>query len=265
MGNALFIVWRESVEAMLVVGILFAWIRANDVKQALPWLWGGVAAGIALALSLALVMLGIADSLSPEQMDYFQLGMVLVAAVLIVQMVLWMRKHGRTLKKELESGMASSAKQANWWGMVALVAIAVGRESAETVVFLYGLGMSGGNTGQFALVIAAGIVLAGATFWLLQQGSKWLSWRAFFRFSEIMLLMLACAMLMNGVERMMNLGWLPTLRDHLWDSSVLLDDSTKLGGTIAALTGYRAQPALTLVLAFLAYWSSITLLFRRKG
>ena len=89
MGNALFIVWRESAEAMLVVGILYAWLRQRpDAAVGMRFLWGGVAAGLGLALSLAFAMLGIASSLSGTGLDYFQLAMMLVAAGLIVD---WMR------------------------------------------------------------------------------------------------------------------------------------------------------------------------------
>src|SRR4030095_602699 len=129
-----------SAEAMLVVGILYAWLkRSPDASIGMRYLWGGVAAGIGLALTLAVVMLGVASILSDEALEYFQLAMMLIAAALIVQMVFWMRKHGRTFKRELEAGMHENAARANWWGMLAVVAIAVGRESAETVVFLYGL------------------------------------------------------------------------------------------------------------------------------
>jgi high-affinity iron transporter len=40
MGNALFIVWRESAEAMLVVGILYAWLRNRpDAATGMRFLW----------------------------------------------------------------------------------------------------------------------------------------------------------------------------------------------------------------------------------
>jgi high-affinity iron transporter len=70
MGNALFIVWRESAEAMLVVGILYAWLRQRaDAATGMRFLWGGVAAGLGLALALAQVMLGIASSRSGNGLD----------------------------------------------------------------------------------------------------------------------------------------------------------------------------------------------------
>jgi high-affinity iron transporter len=117
MGNALFIVWRESTEALLVVGILYAWLNKHpDVRRGMRYLWGGVATGVGLALVLAAVMLGIARLLSDQALEYFQLAMMVVASVLIVQMVFWMRQHGRTFKRELEHDMQKNARSANWWG-----------------------------------------------------------------------------------------------------------------------------------------------------
>jgi len=255
MGNALFIVWRESAEAMLVVGILYAWLRQRpDAAIGMRYLWGGVAVGAALALTLALVMLGIMSSLSGNALDYFQLAMMLVASGLIVQMVFWMRRHGRTFKKDLESSMARNASAANWWGLLVVVALAVGRETAETVVFLYGIGAGKGGIADLPIVLVLGLAAAFATFWLLQQGSRILSWRLFFRVSEILLLLLAGALFVSGIEKLIALDVVPALVDPVWDSSWILDDSGRLGGLIASFTGYRSRPALLPLLALAAYW-----------
>ena len=125
MGNALFIIWRESAEAMLVVGILYAWLRKHpDMKRGMRYLWGGVGAGVGLALLLAAVMLGIATTLSDQGPDYFQLVMMLAAAGLIVQMVFWRRKNGRTFKRDLETAMPRRAATPNWWGLPTMAALA---------------------------------------------------------------------------------------------------------------------------------------------
>lgn len=265
MFNALFIIWRESVEALLVVGILHTWLKTSGyVAQGGRYLWGGVVAGLGLAGALAGVMLVLESSLPEGALEYFQVAMVLVAAVLIVQMVFWMRKHGRKLKSELEGEMAKTASSANWWGMFVVVMLAVARESAETVVFLYGLGSDIANTGlaSFLGVTAAGFGLAYLTFWLLQQGGKYLSWRLFFRVTEVMLLLLAAALFMNGIEHLISMGYLPALVDPLWDSSMLLDDMSPVGGVVAALTGYRAHPALMSLLAYGMFWLLMTGLMR---
>ena len=263
MGNALFIVWRESAEAMLVVGILYAWLRRRpDARVGMRYLWGGVATGAALALALALVMLGVASQLTGDGLEYFQLATTAIAAALIVQMVFWMRRHGRTLKRDLEGDMAKEAGAARWWGLLVVVALAVGRESAEAVVFLYGLGVQQDGSVNFPLVLVLGLALAFATFWLLQQGGRVLSWRHFFRLSEALLLLLAGALLVSAVEKLVALGVLPALIDPVWDTSALLDDGGRFGGLLASFTGYRAKPALLPLLALAAYWVAVPLLLR---
>jgi high-affinity iron transporter len=265
-GNALFIVWRESAEALLVVGILFAWLRERpDAAVGMRYLWGGVAAGVGLALALALVMLGIMSSLSGNGLEWFQVAMMLVASALIVQMVFWMRRHGRTFKRELETDMARNAATANWWGLLVVVALAVGRETAETVVFLYGLGADKGGITNLPVVLILGIGAAFATFWALQQGSRILSWRVFFRMSEILLLLLAGALLVSAIEKLIALDVVPALVDPVWDTSALLDDSGRIGGLIASFTGYRARPALSPLLALAVYWALVSIFLRRSS
>ena len=266
MGNALFIVWRESAEALLVVGILFAWLRKRpDAAVGMRYLWGGVAAGIGLAIALALVMLGIASSLSGNGLEWFQLAMMVVASGLIVQMVFWMRRHGRTFRRDLEIDMARSASTANWWGLLVVVALAVGRETAETVVFLYGLGADRGGITNLPIVLVLGIGAAFATFWVLQQGSRILSWRVFFRVSEVLLLLLAGALLVSAIEKLIALDVLPALVDPVWNTSALLDDSGRIGGLIASFTGYRARPALLPLLALAVYWVLVSIFLRRSS
>ena len=269
MEQVLFIVWRESVEAMLVVGILYTWLRATpEGKRGLTYLWGGVAAGLALAVALALVLLGVSTWLSDEGQEWFQAIMSLAACALVVQMVVWMKKHGRTLKGELESGARASVANDNWWGLFVLVAIAVAREGSETVVFQYGTvsaGEGGSDMLKLALAGIAGFVVALLTFWLLQLGGKLITWRRFFRVTEILLLLLAGALLVGGLDHLISLDVLPTIVDPVWDSSWLLSDSTGVGKVLADFAGYRALPALSSVLLWVAYWIVVWALLRWVG
>ena len=105
------------------------------------------------------------------------------------------------------------------------------------------------------IVLVLGIAAAFGTFWLLQQGTRFLSWRVFFRVSEILLLLLAGALLVTGIEKLIALDVLPSLIDPVWDSTRLLDDSGRFGGLIASFTGYRARPALLPLLGLAVYWA----------
>lgn len=262
-GQVVFIVWRESVEALLVIGILASWLRQNaPASGAARYLWGGVAAGVGLALGLAYAMFNLAAALPPDALDYFMVAMMAVAAALIVQMVFWMRAHGRALQQHLEQGLGAAVEQKRWWGIFLLAMIAVAREGSETVVFVYGLLSSA--TAQTAPGVAGAILLgiagAVATYGLLQLGGRYLSWRMFFKFTEAMLLLLGAALAVSVADKLIGLGILP-FTNTLWDTRWLLDDGSRLGGVVAALTGYRARPDDVILAVWVLYWGGIRALF----
>ena len=260
MGQIAFVVWRETVEALLVIGVLNAWLThravADRARSGRLYLWAGVVAGIAGAVGLGIALLFFADIFGDEGEDYFQAVMVLVAAGLIVQMVNWSHQHGRSLKAHLEQGMDSAAQRSNWWGIFVLAAIAVAREGSETAVFLYGnLAAAAADTLPAALGAAGlGFLAAIATYGLLQVGGRVLSWRLFFRVTGIMLLLLAAALVMTGVDRLIGLGVLSSLTPPLWDTGSILDDSGMIGGLVSSLTGYRARPDLMQLLVYSGFW-----------
>lgn len=264
--QAFFIVWRESIEALLVVGILHAWLRHNrSGRGATGYLWGGVAAGIVGAALLSVALMRFGAVLPPEGQDWFQAALILTACALIVQMVFWMRRNGRTLKHDLEQGLSESLRTGKLWGIFAVAAIAVMREGAETVIFLQGaIASADGTGGQIALGISTAVLAAGLTYALLQIGERHFSWRLFFRLTEAMLLLLASALLVTGTGYLVSLGLLP-YSDPLWDSSFVLDDMTRLGGIVAGLTGYRAMPDAVTVASWVLYWSGIGLALRMQA
>jgi high-affinity iron transporter len=268
MGQVLFIVWRESVEALLVVGILYAWLRNGDAdaRRGIPYLWAGVVVGLLAAVALGAALVGFTEELSGDAQDYFQTGMVLVACALIVQMVLWMKHHGRSMKRDMEASLQKSKQDANWWGVTLLVALAIAREGSETVIFLYGLGFgqSGHVDPMQYLAVVIGLGLAFLTFYLLQLGGKIFSWRLFFRVTEIMLLFLAAGLFETGVDKLIDKEILPVVMNQVWNSSWLLDDSSTFGSLVATLTGYRAHPAGMNLIAYAVYWAVIFLLLRRS-
>ncbi|WP_174362641.1 FTR1 family protein [uncultured Caballeronia sp.] len=268
MGQVLFIVWRESVEALLVVGILYAWLKNGDAdaRRGIPYLWAGVVVGLLAAVALGAALVGFTEVLSGDAQDYFQTGMVLVACVLIVQMVLWMKHHGRSMKRDMEASLQKSKQDANWWGVTLLVALAIAREGSETVIFLYGLGFgqSGHVDSMQYLAVVIGLGLAFLTFYLLQLGGKIFSWRLFFRVTEIMLLFLAAGLFESGVDKLIDKEILPVVVNQVWNSSWLLDDSSTFGSLVATLTGYRAHPAGMNLIAYAVYWAVIFLLLRRS-
>lgn len=263
-GQIVFILWRESIEALLVIGILASWLAARQAgPRARALLWGGAAAGLGVALGFAALILGLSDILPDAARSALMTAMVFVAAGLILQMVVWMRAHGRTLKREMEAGLDAAASHQRWGAVFLLALIAVAREGSETVVFLYGtLAAAGGGSLLPVLgAMAAGLAAAAATYALLRLGSRLMPWRRFFRLSEVMLLLLGCALFTTGASDLVAQGVLP-IGPALWSTASLLDDTSPLGGLLAALTGYRASPDAVTLGAWAVYWSVVWIALR---
>lgn len=262
MGNALFVVWRECLEAFLITGILYAWLQTHDRSgQGRRGLWLGLAAGVGLALVLGWALLFVQDELTGNALEIFQTGTLLVAAGLITQMVLWMRRHGRQIKSRLHSDLASASERSGALGVAVVAALAVAREGAETVIFLYGLAQEG-DLRALAIGAIGGFFAAALTAWLAAKSLARLNLGRLLQWSSLLLLVLASSLLVAAVDRMIGADWLPALIDPLWDATDLLDDGTTSGKLLADLTGYRARPALTTLLAWAAYWAVIWQAYR---
>src|SRR3546814_8003347 len=99
---------------------------------------------------------------------------------------------------------------------------AVAREATETVVLLYGSVAAGADSGSgwsLALAGVLGFLAALASFWVLQLGGRLITWRRFFKLTEILLLLLASSLLVSGLDHLISLDVLPTLIDPVWDRS----------------------------------------------
>ncbi|MET3458851.1 MULTISPECIES: FTR1 family iron permease [Pseudomonas] len=268
MTQSMFIVWRESVEALLVIGILQAWAsQQQQASQLRRSVWAGAALGLLLSGVLAGLILLAGEAMSGAANEWFQASLALVASLLIVQMVGWMHRNARTLKHDLTRHADQRLSRQGGLGLLVLALLAVSREGSETVVFLYGAGtrLHGPQLGLFAVGALAGLVLSLLTVSLLHSSRRFISWPRFFAISEAILLLLGAALLVSAIERvggqLLAMDWPEAvyrgIGDALWDSSALLDDGHGFGGFLADFTGYRASPSAMTLLVWLGYWGVV--------
>ncbi len=268
MYQSMFIVWRESVEALLVIGILQAWVcQQHQGDRLAKYLWAGVVLGLMLSGLLAVLILFAGEAMSGSASEWFQAALALVASLLIVQMVGWMHRHGRTLKHDLQRHADSYLARHGGASLLLLALLAVSREGSETVVFLYGSGaqLRGPQLSLFVVGGAMGLVLSALTIALLHSSRRFISWQRFFSISEAVLLILGAALLVSGTERIggqllaMDLPEVmySLVGDALWDSSALLSDGHGLGGFLAGFAGYRATPSGMTLLVLAGYWLTV--------
>ncbi|MGZ3688763.1 MAG: FTR1 family protein [Bdellovibrionota bacterium] len=255
MGNVFFIVWRESLEAVLVVGILLSFVsKTASASQARRAVWAGVPAGLALSLILGLITMRVQDALSGRALDLFQASTFLVSAALMTQMVFWMNRHGRAMKANLETGLTRAMTRSGLWGAAIVAMLAVAREGSETVVYLYSLLLENHAGAGFYGAAGLGIALALATAWFTARGIKLLNISVFFKVTSAVLLLSAAGLVVSGTAKLIEMDLLPSLKNPLWNTAWLLDGSSAIGRFVSAFTGYRARPSAMVALAYAAYW-----------
>jgi high-affinity iron transporter len=267
--NALIVVYRESFEALLIVGLLYSFlVRQGASKQAFRAMLLGVIGGVLISALLALGIHMAESEFEGKALDLFQFGMIVLAVFLITHMCIWMRVHGRTLKSELEQEASKSLQTGKLLSLGGLTAIAVGREGSETVIFLYGLmaeSLESGKILPFIGMALGGLFLGFATWFAFQKGFRYFSQKAYFTFSTVLLFITAGSMTMSVASKMIEFDWIPFGREELWDSSWLLSTDSKAGSIIQLITGYQDRPSAFSVGLYAAYWIVALTLFYWAG
>lgn len=269
MLNALFVVWRESFEAVLIVGILYAYLNkqtdASIKNSGLKAMWLGIFGGILLSVALAMGINFAESELQGLALEYFQLGMLIVACLLMTHMCLWMKIHGRQMKSELESGLSQALTSSKKFEIAILSMLAVAREGSETVIFLYGMTFEAAEKQMMSSLVlysGLGFLLALVTWYVFNRGLRFFSQKVFFNVTTAFLLITASSLILNVTRKLIQSDFLPTIKDVVWDTSFLLDERTSVGQFVSALTGYQSTPALMTVIVFFAYWGLTYAIYR---
>jgi high-affinity iron transporter len=134
----------------------------------------------------------------------------LIAATMLTYMTFWMRRHARSLSKELRARADTALDGRARWGLGLLAFQAVGREALETVVFTVAIIFSTSTAGALsgaAIGLAGGL---GIAFVIYRLGHK-LNLARFFTVIGVLLMVFAAGLLADSVQNLQQLGWLPVL------------------------------------------------------
>jgi len=262
---SLIIVFREAMEAGLIVGIVLA--ATEGVFRRGRWIAGGIAAGIAAASLVAAFAAALSDTFAGAGQEVFTAGILSFAVIMLSWHILWMAHHGRAMAAELRAvGSAVRLGQRSLAALAAVVAVAVTREGAEVVLFLYGI-VVGSHTTVLALAVGgiAGLVLAATVSWLLYRGLVILPLHRLFQVTNGLIALLAAGMAGQAVSVLHGADLLPGWGEHLWDTSFILADNSLAGRSLHALIGYSARPSGIQLAAYLATLLTLAICSRIIG
>jgi len=237
------IVFREILEAALIVGIVAAATRAIPGRT--RWLSAGIAAGLMGAGLVALGTERIADLASGVGQELFNAAVLGIAVAMLAWHNLWMSSHGAALAANARSvGGAIRDGRRECSVLMIIVGLAVLREGSETVLFLYGIAAAeGGASWPMLIGGLAGIAAGIAVGYALYAGLLRIPLRWFFAATGILVLFLAAGMASQAARFLIQADVLPSLANPLWDTSALLPQTSLIGTLMRSLVGYEDRPA----------------------
>src|SRR2546422_4496281 len=174
--------WRESLEAALIVGILLTCLARSGERAGMRYVWAGALGAVIAAVATGLASNGAAAHLGPDAQEVLQAGVLLLAVGVLSWMVVWMHRNARQIGGDLRRRADRALATGRLLGLAAIAFVAVFREGVEAVLFLWGVVVQRADAGAPALLGAglAGAGLAGATPWLFFPGAAVLSLQTFF-------------------------------------------------------------------------------------
>jgi high-affinity iron transporter len=258
MIGALIIVFREVIEAGLIVGIVLA--ATQTVPGSRTWVFMGVLAGILGSCLVAAFTGTLAQAFNGFGQEIFNAAILATAVVMLTWHNVWMAKHGRELVGELkQAGREVLEGRKTLLALAIVVGTAVLREGSEVVLFLYGVAISDGGS---ALSIVSGglvgLVLGAVVSGLTYLGLLNIPTRYLFRVTSWLIALLAAGMAAQSVSFLEQAGLVDILGNTIWDTSTIVSEKSIAGRVLHTLVGYSDQPTL---LQFIAYLGTLLAIY----
>jgi high-affinity iron transporter len=251
---------REGLEAAIVVTILVAFLVKSERRDALRWVWLGVAAAVLMTVAVFLVIQFGENTISGLAAEAIAGIASLVAVAIVTTMILWMRKAAASMSGELRSGMARALETGSM-AVLALAFLAVGREGVETALFM--VGYAEAQTAWPLIGLIIGVLFAAAIACGMYAGAIRINLAKFFKYTGAFLIVVAAGILSYGVGALQTVGWLPGLADKAFDISTWFNWSSWYGEVIQGIFNITPTPTVLQLAAWLAYLVIVMTIFLR--
>jgi high-affinity iron transporter len=261
MIGALIIVFREVIEAGLIIGIVLAATRGVSGRGS--WIGLGALAGL-LGAGLVAAFAGlISNSFEGMGQELLNAAVLCTAVAMLMWHNAWMARHGREMATEMfKVGEAVTAGKRPLTALALVVGLAVLREGSEVVLFLYGI-VAGGTSGMALLTGGLLGLVAGAAFTgLTYVGLLAIPARYIFMVTSILITLLAAGMAAQAVQYFNAAGVVTAMGGVMWDTSDWLSQDSLLGRIMHALMGYNERPSELQVAVYIAVLVAMFVLMR---
>ena len=244
---------REGVEASLIVGIIAAFLVKEGRADALRQMWIGVGIAIALCAAVGVGLDVLGEELPQREQEGLETIIGVIAVGMITYMIIWMTRHARGIKAELEGEAASALAHGSAMALVAMAFLAVLREGFETSVFLLAAFQDATDTTAAGLGAVLGLVGAVVVGFGLYRGGVRINLSRFFRITGLILVFVAAGLLSTAAHTAWEAGWLTSFQSQAIDLSWLVQPGTVSESLLTGMLGLRPTMTVAEVTVYLAY------------
>ncbi|HEX9178200.1 MAG TPA: iron uptake transporter permease EfeU [Mycobacterium sp.] len=253
---------REGLEAGIVVMILVAFLVKAQRRDALKWVWLGVAAAVAMTIAVFLFIQYSAYTVTDLGAEAIAGIASLIAVAIVTTMVLWMKKAAAGMSGELRAEMAKALETGSL-AVLTLAFLAVGREGFETALFM--VGYAEAETVWPLVGLLIGVLLAAGIAWGMYMGAVRINLAKFFTYTGIFLIFVAAGILGYGVHALQTVGWLPGLGAKAFDITGWMNWSAWYGELIQGIFNITPTPTVLQLIVYLTYLVVVLAVFLRPN
>jgi high-affinity iron transporter len=216
-------------------------------------MWAGVGVAVLLCAAVGVGLDVIGQDLPQRQQEAMETVIGVIAVGTITYMIVWMTRHARGIKAELEGEAASALATGSAMALVGMAFLAVLREGFETSVFLLAIFQNTGNATGASIGSVLGLVCAVLIGFALYRGGVRINLSRFFRLTGVVLVFVAAGLLATAAHTAHEAGWINGLQSQAIDLSWLVKPGSPSGSLLTGMLGLQPKPVTIEVIVYLAY------------
>tara|TARA_Y100000588_G_C14171080_1_gene889172 strand:+ start:218 stop:1147 length:930 start_codon:yes stop_codon:yes gene_type:complete len=300
----LIIIFREVLEASLIIGILFTYLKKSGNESSIKMLWGGTGAAILLSILVSILFQSIAGGFEGNSSKIFEGIVMILASIVLTTMIIWMAQN-KNISEDLRNKAKESLSSGFKYGIFILAFVAVFREGVEIILFMYAIAIKDGISILPSIIGAILGLLGGYT--IFAQGVK-IPIKKFFNVTSVFLIFVAAGMLTYGIHELESGGIIPYIGGEIqieentiiasrmngetkifsisdekkakkWASRIwninptknidgsypLFHDKGSIGGLLKGFFGYNGDPSLVEFITWLLSIIGLNYLYQKFG
>jgi high-affinity iron transporter len=244
---------REGLEAALIVGIVAAFLRQQGHARALRYVWAGVIIAVVFCAGVGAALQLLNQELPQRQQEMLETLVGLCAVAIVTFMIVWMRRHARGLRAELEAHAARALQTGSVWALVGMAFFAVLREGLETAVFLLAAFQASTNEVDAGVGALLGLLTAVVVGAGLYRGGIKINLARFFKVTSVVLVVIAGGLLASAVHAAHEAAWFNSFQGQALDLSWLVVPGTATSSLLTGMLGLQPLPTYAEVGVWLIY------------